>query len=649
VRIAIIGRGRLHSAVRQRVAETPIQGEDLSGIDLVLLVTDEWDRELHAKWNELCLATGTALLPAYVEPGKGIVGPLVRPAEPGCLTCAETRRSRARTDLADYVRLLAEHGERITGIGTVWLTPFAAVTMAELVAEEVAALAEGGRPRTAGALVRLKMEGLRSTVHRFLPDPLCARCGTLPDDSEEAAVVRPQPRPKVSIDGYRTRPLDGDKLFRLYVDGEAGLLRAVYKEGRNAFASSSAPMGLRAADRTEVGYGHQLDFRSAQLTAIAEALERYGGIEPGAKRAVVRAGYRELVERGERPLDPLTLGLHTEEQYARPGNHYVRYHADLTFNWVWGYSFRERRPILVPENYAYYGTVYRNTEDHPFVYEISNGCALGACLEEAVLYGILEVAERDAFLMTWYARLPVPRIDPATARDRSLPLVVEGIEHVSGYAIEIFNTTLEFGVPSFWVLAVNQRDDSDLPRVLCTAGSNLDPEKAVMGALLELAPMLSRPAEYYAGQRPRVEEMLADPYAVTSMEDHALVNGAPEAYHRFDFLRRSPDTQSFEEAFKDFYTTPRHPDLLDDLNDVLDRCFAAGVDVIAVDQTTPEQRLADLHCVKVIMPGALPMTFGHNRRRIWGFDRLYRLPHELGYYERPLTDEDVNPDPHPFP
>ena len=40
------------------------------------------------------------------------------------------------------------------------------------------------------------------------------------------------------------------------------------------------------------------------------------------------------------------------------------------------------------------------------VYETSNGCALGGCFEEATAHGLLEVAERDAFLITWYGRMP---------------------------------------------------------------------------------------------------------------------------------------------------------------------------------------------------------------------------------------------------
>ncbi|MEU6410850.1 TOMM precursor leader peptide-binding protein [Microbispora sp. NPDC046933] len=657
VRIGMAGQGLLYEASRDLLAGdheiVPLSGGDpgvaTAGLGLVLVVTDGMDEELRHRVNDLCLREGVPLLPVHVEPGKAVVGPAVLPDEPGCLVCAQSRRLRARSDLENYSTLLERHGDRVSAIGRMWLTPFAAGVLGEIVAEEAARII-GGREgmRTRGALVSLTLDGLRSRLHRILPDPLCDRCGRLPDDSRQAAELRLRSRPKVSPGSHRVRSLDGekDRLFDLFVDDDAGLLRAVHKEGRNIFPGAVAPMGLRATFRTEMGFGHQLDYRTSQITAVAEALERYGGIEPGGKRTTVRASFAEL---GARALDPKSLGLHTDEQYDLPGNHYVRYHDELVFNWVWGYSFRRREPILVPENYAYYGTVYRNTRDHPFVYEISNGCALGGCLEEAILHGIFEVAERDAFLMTWYARLPVPRVDPRTARDRSVPLVVESIESATGYEIEIFNTTLEHGIPSFWAMAVDRRDRPGLPKALCAAGAHLNPEKAVRSALMELAPLLSRPPEYYRDRAERIERMVEDPYAVAVMEDHALLNGAPQVFGRFGFLYGSAVRQSFEEAFPDHYRKPANADLLDDLTDVVGRYLGTGMDVIVVDQTTPEHAAADFRCVKVIIPGCLPMTFGHHARRVSGFERLHRLPQQLGYSDRPLTDADVNPHPHPFP
>ncbi|GGQ66822.1 TOMM precursor leader peptide-binding protein [Couchioplanes azureus] len=651
MRVGVAGSGMLHDAAvallspEHRVRRLDPANRDERSVDVLVLVHDGWDREQHRVWNDWCLDNEVSLLPAYVVPGAALVGPVLSAVDDGCLVCVEGRRLRARNDVGDFGKALDAEPSRMAAMGAAWLTALACDLVATLIGREVDRIAAGADP---GPMIRVALDSLRTSTHHWLPDPLCERCGRLPEDSREAAVVELVPRPKVAPDVYRVRSLAGeqDRLHRVYVDREAGLLRAVYKEGRSVFPSASSPMGLRATTRTEVGYGHQTNFAASQLTAIAEGVERYGGIEPGGKRTVVRSSYREL---GGDALDPTVLGLHADELYDRPGFPYPRYHHDMVFNWVWGWSLGQRRAILVPENYAYYGTVYRNTRDHPFVYEISNGCALGGCLEEAILYGILEVAERDAFLMTWYARLPAPRIDVRSAPDPSIPLIVGSIESFSGYSIEAFDITVEQGIPAFWVMAVNRRGMPDMPQVLCASGSHLDPVKALRNALMELGPLVSRPAEFHRQQRPRVERMLADPYEVVSMEDHAALNGAPEVFDRFDFLLGSPGRQTFQEAFADYYRRPRHTDLTRDLTDTVERYRRSGLDVIAVDQTTPEHRAGDFRCVKVIIPGCLPMTFGHARRRDRGFARLYRVPQELGYYDRPLTDADINPHPHPFP
>lgn len=142
--------------------------------------------------------------------------------------------------------------------------------------------------------------------------------------------------------------------------------------------------------------------------------------------------------------------------------------------------------------------------------------------------------------------------------------------------------------------------------------------------------------------------MLDDPYLVQNMHDHALVNMLPESMERFRFLLERNDERSVLQLH---HAVPivHHADLLDDLIMLLDRFRARNMDVIVVNQTTPELEEAGLYACKAIIPGMLPMTFGHHFRRIIGLDRLFRVPMELGYSRYPSTIEQLNPYPHPFP
>ncbi|MBE1589931.1 YcaO-like family protein [Nonomuraea angiospora] len=88
---------------------------------------------------------------------------------------------------------------------------------------------------------------------------------------------------------------------------------------------------------------------------------------------------------------------------------------------------------------------------------------------EALLYKLLETVEGDGFLMTWYERLPVPRIDPGAARDRTIPLQAAAITAETGYRVELYDTTVEHGIPSVWATGVGQDGDPGRPRMVCAA------------------------------------------------------------------------------------------------------------------------------------------------------------------------------------
>jgi ribosomal protein S12 methylthiotransferase accessory factor len=404
-----------------------------------------------------------------------------------------------------------------------------------------------------------------------------------------------------------------------------------------------AHAGSWTHDEAGTGFGCRLDYRSGTAVALLEAMERYGGVMPRTGRPIVQGSYADLADRA---LDPKSLGLYSYDRPQVFGVSPPQYSPDLVLDWVSGYSVRRRKPILVPADCAYYGRWFTDrSSSPPFIQETSNGCAIGASFEEALLHGVLEVLERDAFLLTWYARLPVPEISIASANDRRVPLIAERIEHTTGYAVLAFDTTMEHGIPSFWVMAINRMDDDGRPKALCAAGSHPNQEEALTQALLELGTISHGKSSWYAQNAAKAERMAADPHLVVAMSDHALLYSHPGAFSRFNFLLRAETPMDLSESRSAFSANLE----TDHLHRTLARLFELGLDVIVVDQTAPEHAVEGLRCVKALVPGMLPMTFGHAARRLDGLPRLLTVPHVLGYRDRPLAPEEVNPYPHPFP
>ncbi|WP_181448653.1 TOMM precursor leader peptide-binding protein [Nonomuraea aridisoli] len=571
--------------------------------------------------GEVTVALGAGpVLPVRTELGRVTVGPLERPGVPGCRTCVRIRGSRVQPDgrKAEAVRA------RRAPAPSEWLTPLAADLVDALVSGETAALASGAEPRTVNAVLEIDLGTLEVTRHRFLPEPLCPSCGGLPPDGP----AEPALRPRRKLGGApRTRRPELEALIETYVDDRTGMIRPLKAGVQGGLTVASAMLPIRAGTGLEPGVGRTRSYGSSKLVAVLEALERYGGVSPGGRRTVVESAYRAIAGHA---VHPDSFGTHPEENYDRPGFGFRRFTEDTVCRWVWGYSFAKAQPVLVPENQVYYYARHMPEGEQPFVFEVSNGCALGSCLEEAILHGLLEVAERDAFLLTWHARRQVPVLDPALADDPALPMQAAAITADTGHRVLCFDTTTEHGIPSVWVMAVDTERRPDQPATAHAAGSALTLEQAAMNALSELGPLLADVIRRYPQEKDRARAMAADPELVTTMHDHSLLYAAPEAAARLAFLTGRADGP--KSGFGDDRFTG--DDLTADLRAMTDAVIAAGMDVVVVDQTTPEHLAGGFRCVKVLVPGALPMTFGHAYRRLDNLPRLAAVR---------------TTDPHPFP
>ncbi|MFY0543892.1 TOMM precursor leader peptide-binding protein [Brevibacillus sp. H7] len=643
--VLVVGEGLLADLVCRELSapyQVVRQSDWKAGVPeaakLALVLHDAWHPSVHQEAEEVLQPAGIPWLRGFVSFGEGVIGPLVRPGTPGCSRCADMRRllaGRDRKEMWELQQGLAAHG----GIPRdAWASRTGLLQVTHLLAAEVQRVLQGGQAHLEEHVILLNLKTLNSSRHYFLPDPLCEVCSRLPADSSIAAHISLKPSPKISDDSYRCRPMDdlAEVLVKDYLDYRTGFLNGKMRDLVSPFADMSVNLPLFAGDESTAGRTHS--YAESELTAILEGLERYCGLSPHGKRTVIRDSFRNLADQA---LDPVKVGLHAKEQYARPHFPFKPFDPDRPIDWVWGYSFLQERPILVPELLAYYSLGC----GHGFVYETSNGCALGGSLEEAIFYGILEVVERDSFLMTWYARLPLPRLDPYSANDQELRLMIERLRAVAGYDLHLFNATMENGIPSVWTIAKNRKQKG--VNLICAGGAHPDPVRAVKSSIHEVAAMLLTLDEKFEGNREEYVRMFHDPSLVQKMEDHSMLYSLPEAEERLQFLLdENRPLRTFDEEYK---PKKRHADLTDDLKDILQAFRLLNLDVIVVDQTTPEIQRNGLRCVRVLIPGMLPMTFGHHFTRLTGLGRVLHVPVELGYAKQPLTLEQLNPHPHPFP
>ena len=641
--ITIVGNGLLRECVAEQLApnhhltllpdlEAPISKQTT----LLLVMHDYWNPSIYKKAEEVAREIGIDWLRGFLSFGEGVIGPLVRAGREGCSQCADTRKMMAATDREDLWKIQQVLSKRNT-IEDQWLSQTGLLQIAQLITNDVQNLTDSAPPQLEGAIHLINMASLESSRHRILPDAYCSVCSSLPEDSQTDAVITLKPSIKVS--GYRCRSINDlrNVLSNDYLDSRTGLLNRLMIDFETAYADAIVNLPLFTGN--EGSAGRTNSYAMSEMTAILEGLERSCGIDPKGKRTVVHDSYRNL----DRALNPLQLGVHADEQYKEQGYPFTPFHPDRKMNWVWGYSLIEKEPIFVPERLAYYSMGCGDG----FVFETSNGCAIGGSLEEAIFYGMMEVLERDSFLISWYAQLPLPQIDPYSSNDEELHLMIDRMQELTGYDLYLYNATMEHGIPCILTITKNGTSDTDRLNLMCAAGAHLDPVRAVKSAIFESVGLITPLNKDFKKKKDEFLAMYHDSSLVKKMDDHGMVYGLPEAEERLHFLlNQNRPMQTFQEAFQ---PSKHHADLTDDLNTMLQTFRRLNLDVIVVDQTTPEIKRNGLHCAKVIIPGMLPMTFGHHLRRVTGLSRVLKVPKQLGFIDRDLTIEELNPYPHPFP
>lgn len=594
-------------------------------------------------------------LPVSADFAELWIGPWILPRAPGCVVCTEEKRKRSHLHSA-FQQAVYDNGQTLGRYNEENPFVFGGVgrTVASLVAEEVLRLQRGDRAFLQDKVLIWSLPTISGEAHPFFRSLGCTECHPLTDDSPDQARLKLRPITKSGPGQFRAANPGADlpRLSATLVSSRVGLVQGLVARDSNAFPLAMAPMPLTFPDGSSapLGVGSSTSFAEAKRTALLEALERFAGYSPNGKKPILRASYEELTDDA---VDPRHLILHSRDQYALRDFPYVKFEEDRPLTWVWAYSFQQHRPVVIPESLVYYGHKYLWKADakgeRPLAFETSNGCAIGNSLEEALLYGLFEVLERDAVLMTWYTRTSPLRIDLESAHDSRLALLSDHLLR-EGYDTLAFDVSQEFGIPSAWVMAVSAEDDPLKVKCFSASGCHLDPEQAVSSALKEVARASFLDQEYFRAHRSEALAMLQNSDLVESMGDHPLLYSLHEGFNRLEFLLRHAGgaSVSFEKRFPEFYKRDVTLDLKEDLVGTIESVLRCGLDVVVVDQTTPELAKLGLTSVRVFVPGALPLTLGHRFRRLHGARRLERRMDAPGYDYASQGQKEVNPWPHPF-
>jgi ribosomal protein S12 methylthiotransferase accessory factor len=382
--------------------------------------------------------------------------------------------------------------------------------------------------------------------------------------------------------------------------------------------------------------GAGLTREKAIAAAIGEAFERYCGSFYDYK-SFIFSNYEDLKENAVHPEEFI---LFSDRQYKeqKGHHHYHKFTEKSKINWTWGYSLIEKKPKLVPACFVYLPYFFEEKEVH-IGPTISTGASCGNSLEEAILYGIYECIERDAFAISWLNKLPLSGIDLLSSNNNKIKKIFRENFQVSNIEYSICDMTLDLEIPSFIALNIGDSNYGTLVGIGCA--TRLNPEEALQKVLIEVGQ--NRPFLRYLIKNSPVWKSKSDFSDIINFDLHGqLYTRQPELIPVLDFIRYPTSKKKIEEV-----KNKSSNNVYRDIQTCLDIFKKKNFDVIVVDITTRDIAEVGLKVVRVIIPKLQPIHGDHNFKYLGG-KRLYQVPVELGYFEKEKTPEELNAYPHPF-
>jgi len=603
--------------------------------DFLVVATDDYLRnELHA-FNQKALQSGRPWLLVKPVGGRIWIGPLLHPGKTGCWACL-VHRILSVNPLLGYLENL--RGESIHPAMGLTRTP-ATLSLAWGLAANAATswIVHGGDWQLLeGKILTFDLSTCATQWHTLIKHPPCPACGTGPTPVERpVGPVVLESRQKTCTDdgGYRSLPAQEtlDKYGR-HVSSICGAVRVlersvfepndvvhVYFSGSNV----ARPMGKLA--HVKIGLrnstaGKGTSDVQARASALCEGLERYCGIFRGDE---MRRPAR-MAELGEAAIHPNACMLFSERQYqgreAHNAQSSVFQYVPRPFDprreveWTPVWSLTREAVRYLPTAFCYY--LYPCNDDSDFCMSCSNGNAAGNCLEEAILQGVLELVERDSVSLWWYNRIRRPGVDLESFEEPYLQRLKAYLK-TRGRELWALDLTSDVGIPAF--AACSRFVDGPEEHVMFGFGAHLDARIGLLRAVTELNQMLSSLLQTPQDQIPA---------SLSDRETVDWLRTARLAHHPYLVPAQGPLRR------RSSYPECATSDLKEDILICKARVEALGLEMLVLDQTRPE---IGMPVVKVIVPGL---------RHFWARfapGRLYDVPARLGWLEKPLAEEELNP------
>ena len=196
------------------------------------------------------------------------------------------------------------------------------------------------------------------------------------------------------------------------------------------------------------GFGCDFFNENRAFWAMAgEALERYAikYFNPNSSENRKESSYKDLGYTNKLNIF-LLAGLSPEFRERGLKPYRLKYNENTKFSWVLGTSFISGEPIWVPLQLVSFVTANDMSQgkEPVLIDKITTGVAAHSSHDEATLSGILEIFERDAFMIYWLRKITPQIIDLGSIIDERIEYIQNSFRR---YNLELYPLYLKTDTP----------------------------------------------------------------------------------------------------------------------------------------------------------------------------------------------------------
>ncbi|MGN0350933.1 MAG: YcaO-like family protein [Roseburia sp.] len=258
-------------------------------------------------------------------------------------------------------------------------------------------------------------------------------------------------------------------------------------------------------------HGKGINKKQAYFSASFEMFERLSARYFGEKELICGT-FHELEPYCADVSDMTKVVDHVETVYDC-------FDKDKEVDWVWGYSLVENRPKLIPASLVF---LSRNTFKGNFAPIGSSGMSAGATIKDAILQGLFELLEHDAWMIGQANTVRLPIIEYNGLQNTELKEVISKIKN-KGFEIISRDYTNDIGIPVIRTWIANPKDYANY--AFSGFGASIYPELALERSITEAVQ-----------SRASVHEADVEEYASLDME--YLISARDGLYSLFYFQQK---------------------------------------------------------------------------------------------------------------